>query len=154
MGVIEYATGILFVYATGALSALGMKSDKSFDFQKYVKNRKKTWLDPPDIAFSIVWPILYTLEGIVLGGLLIDPNWILINMFVIQTLISASWTWIFFRWNEKRIALDVLVCSVACSILLACFMWKEFYRTQVWLFLPYILWCSFACILNYMNLDH
>ena len=148
MTAIDYGLGIAIIYMTALVSTLGM-----WPIGKYTKDRKKSPIDPPDIVFSIVWPILYTLEGIALGGLMSDPNYILIAMFIIQSLISASWTWIFFKWDEKLIALDVLIVTVVCSILLMIFMWKEYYILQMWLFSPYVAWCTFACVLNYMNLN-
>ena len=85
---------------------------------------------PPGFLFPIVWSVLYILMGI--------------SAYII----SSLWPLFFFRFTLFAVATLWLVLL----IVLVSFMIYEFYKlnkTAGLLNIPYLLWISFAFILNY-----
>ncbi len=72
----------------------------------------------------------------------------IILIFIAQLVLNILWSIVFFGMHSPSIAFFVLLmlwCAIAFTII-------NFYRvskTSAWLLLPYILWVSFAGILNF-----
>ena len=104
---------------------------------------------PPAILFPIVWTILYTLMGISYGILksksLTDDK---INIiYYSQLFVNALWSFFFFVFKWRLFAFFWILLLIALVIL----MIIEFYKKNKlsgWLQIPYLLWISFASILN------
>ena len=71
-----------------------------------------------------------------------------LSLFVIQLVVNGLWSWIFFAWNQGALALldiSLLWMLIAAVAVL-------FFRESVWaglLLVPYLLWVTFAALLNY-----
>jgi tryptophan-rich sensory protein len=112
----------------------------------------KPFFSPPNWIFAPVWSFLYILMGI--SAFLIwqkrDNSKIKPAMifYGIQLVLNTLWSIIFFGMHNPGLALlEILILWVFISITLI-----EFYRinkTAGLLFIPYLLWVSFASILNY-----
>jgi len=112
----------------------------------------KPLFSPPNWIFAPVWSFLYVLMGI--SAFLIwqkrDNLKIKLAMifYGIQLVLNTLWSIIFFGMHNPGLALlEILILWVFISITLI-----EFYRinkTAGLLFIPYLLWVSFASILNY-----
>jgi benzodiazapine receptor len=106
---------------------------------------------PPNIAFPIVWNILYALMAFSLWRLWQSPPSELkrraITLFLMQLVVNCAWSWIFFGAESIRgglatiVVLDILV---AWTIYAA---WKVD-RIAASLLLPYLLWIGYATALN------
>jgi translocator protein len=112
----------------------------------------KPFFTPPSWLFAPVWIGLYSLMGI---ALFIIWNKDLDNklknralsVFLLQLLFNAAWPIVFF--GIKNIALSVIVIILLWLLILATIL--IFYRvskTASLLLIPYILWVSFAALLN------
>ena len=103
----------------------------------------KSSLNPPSFVFGIVWPILYVLMGIIAYKLAhkIAP------IFIMQLVLNAAWSWIFFYFPAPFIALlDIaLLIYLNQKILMVI---KEESGSLYFLYLPYVLWLLFAAFLN------
>ena len=103
----------------------------------------KSSLNPPSFVFGIVWPILYVLMGIIAYKLAhkIAP------IFIMQLVLNAAWSWIFFYFHAPFIALlDIaLLIYLNQKILMVI---KEESGALYFLYLPYVLWLLFAAFLN------
>ncbi len=107
---------------------------------------------PPGWIFGPVWTVLYILMGIAawlvwrIGGFRAAKP--ALTLFLVQLAFNALWTWLFFAWQRGGLAFaEILVLWV---LILATLI--AFWRIRPWagaLFVPYLLWVSFACALNY-----
>lgn len=111
----------------------------------------KPSFNPPNYLFGPVWTTLYILMGISLYLILQSPktdsrNTALI-IFAFQMALNFSWSFLFFYFKWPGIAfIEIIVMWVAIIIMIL-----TFYRisnTAAYLQLPYLLWVSFASILN------
>jgi benzodiazapine receptor len=114
---------------------------------------KKPAFSPPNWIFGPVWITLYALMGISLfiiwqRGLKARGVKPALFFFSLQLLLNALWSWAFFGLRSPLVGLlDIVLLWVA--ILLTT---RSFYRvskTAGLLLLPYLLWVSFAAILNF-----
>lgn len=119
----------------------------------------KPSFNPPNWIFAPVWSVLYTLLGISVWlatefrSEAVDikpapPAKTTIQItFVILLFLNGIWSWTFFGQQNPPIGLIVLILLVGLSL----FTFRLFYRSHIyaaWLYLPYLLWVSFAAILN------
>ncbi len=112
----------------------------------------KPSFNPPDYIFGPVWTILYTLMGIslyiVLNKAKEADKFKLAGIFILQLILNFFWSIIFFKSHQIGIALfEILImwASIVAMLIL-------FYKTSKLASLmniPYLLWVSFASILNY-----
>ncbi len=107
---------------------------------------------PPNWIFGPVWTTLYLLMGISLylvwkKGLKKDKIRFAFIFFLAHLAINAIWSVIFFGFQNIALAfLDILILLGMIVYLI-----KIFYpinKASAWLLAPYLLWVSFATILN------
>ena len=103
----------------------------------------KSKLNPPGYVFGIVWPILYIL--MMVSAFLAHKKIFLI--FIIQLFFNAAWSWLFFRFQMPLIALLDIYLLIAINIYILNLMYKE-NKLAFFLFIPYVVWISFASYLN------
>lgn len=111
--------------------------------------RKPSWT-PPDRVFPVAWTILYFMIAFV--GWQIwetpgDDTRLLLVIWGTQLLLNAVWSYIFFGRKQIGLALADIVLlwlAIAAFIILA---W-DISRMASWLFVPYLLWVSYAGALN------
>ena len=124
--------------------------NKSYN-QNWYKNLKKAPWPPPNYAFGIIWPILYTLMFISLFIIYKNkkcyPYCNSITLFILQLQLNIIWTTIFFKFKMLRLALLDLIVLIFLVILTI----KSFYKINklsAILLLPYIAWLFIALSLN------
>ena len=117
-------------------------------------NLAKPALNPPARVFGPVWTTLYALMGIALWLVWKDKNadprarYRAYILFSIQLVLNALWPIIFFDFQSIGGGLwEILALWVV--ILLTIIAFAKIFRPAAWLFVPYILWVSFAAYLNY-----
>lgn len=108
---------------------------------------------PPSWLFGPVWTLLYALMGIA-AFVVWNKGWnrpdvrTAVYIFVFQLLLNIMWSVIFFGLHNPLAAfVNIIVLWVA--ILTTIISFGRISRTAMWLLLPYILWVSFAAVLNY-----
>ena len=109
--------------------------------------------NPPAWLFGPVWTLLYALMGIA-AFLVWNKGWARIDVrkaiyiFIFQLIINAAWSVIFFGLQNPAAAfVDIIVLWLA--ILATMLSFAKISKPAVWLLAPYILWVSFAAVLNY-----
>lgn len=138
MALAVFVVLVLVAASTGAIFKPGVW---------YERLDKPSWT-PPNIAFPIVWSILYVM--IAMAGWLVwrEVGWSLpIVLWGAQLFVNAAWSWLFFGRRRMDLALiDVgaLWLVIAGFILTA---WP-ISTTASLLFLPYLVWVSIAAALN------
>ena len=112
---------------------------------------KPSW-NPPAWVFAPVWTFLYICMAVAAWlvwrrkGLL--EGAVPLSLWAVQLGLNSVWTWFFFGMHNPGLAFaDILLLWLAILSTLILF-WRVT-RAAGALFLPYILWVSFAAILNF-----
>ena len=94
--------------------------------------------------FGIVWPILYTLMAVVsfLQAKLIY------KVYVVQLILNGAWSWIFFAHQALTLALFDIIILIILNVIILHKLWTNNSYVSFFLYLPYVLWISFASYLN------
>jgi tryptophan-rich sensory protein len=113
----------------------------------------KPFFNPPSWLFGPVWISLYLLMGISLyiiwnKGITNNQSKIAILIFGIQLILNSLWSIIFFGLKTPLFAfIEIIILWIFIILTI-----KYFYRiskTASYLLIPYILWVSFAALLNF-----
>ena len=116
----------------------------------YVTLNKPSF-NPPNYLFAPVWTTLYTLMGISLFIIWKSPTGRIRNnalvIFAVQITLNFFWSFLFFKFNQTELAL-VEIMMLWISILLMIIFYKRIRKLAAFLQIPYLLWVSFATILN------
>ncbi|MDR6116289.1 MULTISPECIES: TspO/MBR family protein [unclassified Sphingomonas] len=112
----------------------------------------KPELNPPGWVFPVVWTTLYIMIGLALAMIVhargARGRGVAIGLFVVQFALNLAWTPLFFGAHLVDIALFVIVAILAVSIATT-FAFARIRRGAAWLMLPYLIWLSFAGVLNW-----
>jgi tryptophan-rich sensory protein len=106
----------------------------------------------PDWAFGVVWPILYIMMGVAAFliwnmGIISRRTKVALGLFVFQLVLNGLWTPIFFGLHMMGLALaEIILLWVAILFTIIAF-WR-LSKPASYLMIPYILWVSFAIVLN------
>ncbi len=115
-------------------------------------NLIKPALTPPQIVFSIVWPILYLMIGLSLFFYLkgdFKKNKFAIFAFIVQLLLNFAWSPVFFKSQNPLAALVILVLMIIFIVLTIVLFFKKSKLAGL-LLIPYLIWTLFAFYLNLM----
>jgi tryptophan-rich sensory protein len=141
-----------FIVAANALGAgAGIVAGSGGDSEWY-RSLEKPSFAPPPWLFGPVWTVLYSMMGIALSILwrarhdtpAAKPA---MQLFTIQFVLNLLWSFIFFRLQNPRAAfVEILVLNLAILLTIRA-SWRVS-RTAALLLVPYLLWTSFATVLN------
>lgn len=117
----------------------------------YTQLVRPDWAPPPWI-FGPVWMGLYALMGVAawlvwrVGGFRAAKSALI--LFLVQLALNALWSWLFFGWHRGALAfVDILLLWVLIVATIIAF-WRIRPLAGA-LLVPYLLWVSFASVLNY-----
>ncbi|MDD4858407.1 MAG: tryptophan-rich sensory protein [Candidatus Krumholzibacteria bacterium] len=107
---------------------------------------------PPGWLFAPVWTILYLMMGVALylvwrKGLAVEGVKVALAVFLAQLVLNALWSFAFFGAESPLYGLVVIV-ALWVTIVATIVVFAPISRTAAVLLVPYILWVSFATILN------
>ena len=111
----------------------------------------KPSFNPPNWIFGPVWTTLYLLMGValflVLEKKLKKQKNSLLILFSVQLFLNFLWSVIFFGLHMPLLAfIDIVLLWISIALLIIDF-WK-FSKPASLILIPYLLWGSFALILN------
>jgi benzodiazapine receptor len=113
----------------------------------------KPTFTPPSWLFAPVWFLLYALMGI--SAFLIWRKGIKdfqvkegLIIFIIQLLLNILWSYAFFGLKSPLYGLIVIV-PLWTAVLLTIINFYRISRTASFLLIPYIVWISYATVLNF-----
>lgn len=150
---LKLAAAIALSQAAGAIGTLFTFSA----IREWYIYLEKPFFSPPNWLFGPVWTTLYTLMGIALYLLWqYSPKTKaekttlkkVLSYFYIQLFLNASWSIVFFGY--QNIGGGVINILLLWGFILAVMI--SGYKLSRWvtlLFLPYLLWVSFASVVNY-----
>ena len=113
----------------------------------------KSTLNPPAWIFGPVWTTLYFLMGIAAfliwrKGLEQKEIRIALSLFGVQLVLNALWSIVFFGLHSPAWALANII-ALWLAIVWTMYVFYKISRPAAYLFVPYIIWVSFALYLNY-----
>ena len=134
---IKLVIAVILAAMIGSLASMQASSDL------WYLSLNKSELNPPSYVFGIVWPILYVL--MMISAYLAYKK--IYGIFLIQLVFNAAWSWLFFRFQMPLISLIDIYLLVALNLYISALMYRE-NKLAFILFIPYVLWISFASYLN------
>lgn len=115
----------------------------------YADLRKPSWT-PPNWLFGLVWTILFLAMAIAAWlvwrkvGLTAAP----MQLFLLQLLLNVAWSALFFGLRSPGLAFAEIVMLWVAILATSIEFWRAV-PAAGWLFLPYLIWVSYATALNF-----
>ena len=124
-------------------SVIGSLANVYINSDDWYANLVKSPLNPPSFVFGIVWPALYAIMAFVSFKMADKIS----NLFIAQLIANAAWSWMFFYFHAPVIALvDIIVLIYLNQKILKILKGES--TVLFYLYLPYLIWLSFAAFLN------
>ena len=144
----KFLTFILFFIITYSASVIGGLATINFKEPWYSLLSKPTF-NPPDWIFAPVWTILYLMMTIAIWNFWHSKNRDMNTVYIyfIHLIFNTTWSIVFFVFHKMVLALIVLALLI-CLIIILLFRFRRANMLSFYMMIPYLLWCSFALILN------
>ena len=144
LGLVGWLFLSVIVAAIGALASVQAQSF-------YGQLTQPNWA-PPAWLFGPVWSLLYAMMAVAAWLVWREGGWhknrAALTLFVLQLGFNALWSWLFFAWHMGAAAFaDIVLLWLLIIATIACF-WRVRPPAGA-LLIPYLLWVSFAALLNY-----
>ena len=141
-------TFILFLSTTFVASLIGSLSTINYK-EPWYSSLNKPVFSPPEWVFGPVWTILYLMMTLAIWFYWHSKNREMntIYIYFIHLVFNATWSITFFAFHNMILALVVLVILIALIINLI-LRFRRVKMISAYLMIPYLLWCSFALMLN------
>jgi benzodiazapine receptor len=117
----------------------------------YAELVRPVWA-PPAAVFGPVWTLLYVMMAVA-ASLVWQRRAtrlarIALAIFVLQLILNALWSWLFFGWNRGALSLVDIVFLWALIVATLVLFWR-IRPSAGMLLVPYLGWVTFASALNY-----
>ena len=144
----KFLSFTLFALITYSASAIGGFATISFKEPWYSQLIKPSF-NPPDWIFGPVWTTLYLMMTIAIWLFWHTKNRDINTVYIyfIHLIFNTTWSIVFFVFHNIELALIVLILLIALIINLI-FRFRRVKMISAYLMIPYLLWCSYALILN------
>lgn len=113
----------------------------------------KPSITPPNYIFPIVWTILFIMIGVSIYFAWISAKKskkkTIATLFAINLILNVLWSFLFFGLKNPIFAFFELI-FLWLSILILVIQLYKINKTSSWLLIPYLIWVSFAGILNFL----
>ena len=126
----------------------------------YTEKSVDTWyptlhkpvFSPPDWVFPVVWSVLYFLMGISLATVLTagtnEQIGLPVSLFALQLLLNMAWSYIFFG-QKNPLGGFFTVVLLWFTVAFTTLAFANIAFEAGLMLLPYLLWVSFALVLNW-----
>lgn len=140
--IVVHALFIVLVLAAGILTGVSNLPGPWYD------GLNKPFFQPPSWLFSPVWTVLYILIAIAGARTwLAAPASGRMQIWFAQMALNFLWSPAFFGQESPVLGLVVIVPLLVLIVIFIAASWNRD-RIAAWLFAPYVLWTSFATLLN------
>ncbi|MEI8315959.1 MAG: TspO/MBR family protein [Verrucomicrobiota bacterium] len=140
-----------FCVASFVAAAIGGTATGGAVQDWYPTLAKPSWT-PPAWLFGPVWTLLYIAMAVAAWLVWRRVGWdgarLALLMFFIQLTLNAVWSVVFFGLRNPGAAFAEIVVLWVAIVVTTLLFWKVT-PTAGWLFLPYLVWVSFATALNF-----
>ncbi|WP_298997039.1 TspO/MBR family protein [Flagellimonas sp. S174] len=143
------AIAVIVCLLIGFLSSFATQSSVN----TWYTTLNKPSFNPPNSIFAPVWTVLYVLMGVAAGIVWskgFHHIWVKTALyhFGFQLLFNALWSIVFFGFKNPFWALIVIL--VLLTLIILTIRWfRVVSKVAAFLLIPYLLWVSFATILNF-----
>lgn len=137
-----------FLPFLGAVVAVGLSGAVFMPGPWYKTLDKPSWT-PPDWLFAPAWTVLYVMMAVA-GWLVWQQAGVgpAIWVWIANLVLNAAWSWLMFGRHRIDLALlDALGMFV--TIVMFIYLAQSISTLAAVLFVPYLLWVTFATALNY-----
>jgi tryptophan-rich sensory protein len=139
--IVYFVAGIGSIFTTKAVSS---------DWYQTIKPS----ITPPNYVFPVVWNILFLLITFSLYIVWINSNkkkktkiaWV----FGINFILNIFWSFLYFYLKNPKFAFFELILLWFSILSMIIISW-EINKKSAYLLIPYLIWVSFAGILNYLS---
>lgn len=146
--IVKFLTSIIVCNSAGAVGSLFTRSS----LDTWYKSIQKPAFTPPAWVFAPAWITLYTLMGI--SAFLVWRKGFgdrqargALMVFILQLALNSSWSIGFFGLRSPLTGLFIII-AMWLAILWTILRFRKISRFAAILLIPYILWVSFAVLLN------
>lgn len=135
---------ILFLAACYLVAGFGAQFEPGAWYQSL---QRAPW-SPPNMAFPVVWTVLYALIAIAGWHIFAQPAISPKVLWVVQLGLNASWSWVFFgqHWTVGALIIICTLAGLIAWLIFSCRVTGQ--RLAAWLLMPYLLWVLLASSLN------
>ncbi len=142
---------IIIVFAAGFLGSIFTSLGAQSKWYQSVRPA----ITPPNYIFPIVWNVLFFLIALALYFAWRSANkkertsvaW----AFGINLVLNALWSYLYFGNEKPELAFIDLIGIWITILVMIKVSWK-IDKKSAWLLVPYLIWVSFAGILNYLSI--
>lgn len=145
--VVPLAVSLLLPFIAGGIGSLFTFSS----IKDWYQLLNKPFFSPPNWVFSPVWTLLYVFMGFSLYLVWVSRKSTLrevgLRYFFFQLILNALWSILFFGLRNPLFALLEIIILWFC-IYMTIVYFRKVNKTAAYLLYPYIIWVSFASVLN------
>ena len=144
----KFLSFVVFALVTCSASVIGSLATIKYKDPWYSLLIKPSY-NPPDWIFAPIWTTLYLMMTIAIWVFWHSKNKNINTVYVyfIHLIFNTTWSVVFFVFHKIFLALIVLIFLIFLIIVLM-IRFKRVNLTSYYLIIPYLLWCSYALILN------
>ena len=144
----KFLTFIFFLSITFSASLIGGLATIKFK-EPWYSLLNKPLFNPPDWIFAPVWTSLYIMMtfSIWLYWHTKGKDINTVYIYFVHLLFNTTWSIVFFVFHNMVLSLVILLILIGLIINLI-LRFKPTKILSAYLMIPYLLWCSFALILN------
>lgn len=145
----KFLASIGFCFLAGAIGSFFTSSS----IPGWYQNINKPFFNPPNWIFGPVWTVLFLMMGISLYLIWKKETpkkikRIAISIFAVQLLFNTLWSIAFFGLKSPFLGL-IIIIILLFLIAVNIFKFYKISKEAGILLIPYIIWVSFAFILNF-----
>lgn len=129
----------------------GQMSNSGYE-NRWFNALSKPDIIPPGWVFGVVWSTLYIMMGVALAMILYARGargrGLALGLFFTQLVLNLIWSPMFFAAHQVSLAFWLILAILLLTIATT-FAFAPIRKAAAWLLVPYMVWLSFASILNY-----
>lgn len=142
----------LIIWITTCLSAGILGTIITSPNTAWFQSLNKPFFQPPNWLFGPVWTVLYILMGVSIWliskqGFKTQIAKQALYLFITQLVLNSLWSLVYFGL-QQILGAFILIIFIWIFILLTIVWFNKINKVAGYLLLPYILWVSFATVLN------
>lgn len=139
---------LLLTLAAGQIGSLPTRAA----LESWYPGLAKPAFTPPDLAFPVVWTLLYVMMAVAAWLVWRHSGWSrargALGLWGLQLALNLAWTYLFFGLQSPGLALlEAVVLLLVLGATLVAF--DRHSRAAAWLLVPYLLWTAYAIALTF-----
>ena len=143
----KYLSLFLLLVITFIASAIGGFTTASYKEPWYSQIILPSF-NPPSWVFAPVWTMLYVMMAIAIWKIWINSYDLkILKLYFVHLFFNGTWSIVFFGFHQIGLALiNLIIILIFILLLMKNYFNKD--KISFYLMIPYLLWSSYALILN------